>query len=43
MNFTAKAESSYLDSPVYNFVQVKPLDFKGKNFNLFSNANPTHL
>jgi hypothetical protein len=43
MNQTAKAESGYLDSPIYNFVQVKPLDFKGKNFNLVSNPNPTHL
>ncbi len=43
MNQTAKDGGSYLDSPICNFIQVKPLDFQGKNFNLFSNDNPTHM
>lgn len=43
MSQAGKDGSSYLDSPMYNFVRVKPLDFQGKNFFLYSNDNPTHL
>lgn len=39
----ATNEKNYLDSPVCNFVNIKPLDFRGKDFNLFSTDNPTHL
>ena len=43
MSQAGKDGSGYLDSPIYNFVRVKPLDFQGKNFFLYSNDNPTHL